>query len=279
MLANSQVERYNKNMEQETNNNEQIPEVLVPKEEPISAVEETPLKTESGSKLTMPMALVLAGVIIAIAIIITGGNDGAKFKKSANGTMQIKDYTQERELKQITKDEHILGDLNKAKVAVVEFSDFQCPYCKAMHPNLVKMMQVYKEDVVWVYRQFPLESIHPHARPAAIASECVAELGGNDAFWKFTDGIFNFSGTGTAFDDANFTKIITDTGVDTAKVGECLTSGKYDKFIDQAVEDAQKAGAQGTPDLTAVNLKTGEAVHIGADPNLLGQVLDQMIGK
>lgn len=265
-------------MEQEIKNNEQNKEVLAPKEEAVS-VENTSTKIETATKLTMPMAVLIAGVLIALALIISGGSDGTKSKKLGSNKIEVKDFKEERELKQITENDHIRGNLDKAKVAVVVFSDYECPFCKAMHPNFDKMSEIYGEEVALVYRHFPLESIHPKARPAAIASECIAELGGNDAFWKFTDGVFNYSGPGSAFDNANFSKIITDTGVNTDQVSACITSGKYDKFIDESIKEAAAAGAQGTPDMTAVNLKTGEAVHIGADPSLLGQVLDQMLKK
>lgn len=230
-------------------------------------------------KFTMPMAILLAGVIIAIAILLSNAGDGSRSKRLGSDNIEIKDFKEERELKKITKEDHIRGNIDKAKVAVVVFSDYECPFCKAMHPNFDKMFEIYGENVALVYRHLPLESIHPKARPAAITSECIAELGGNDAFWKFTDGIFNYNGPGSAFDNENFSKIIADTGVNKEQIEACIGSGKYDKFIDESIMNATKAGAQGTPDMTAVNLKTGEAVHIGADPSLLAQVLDTMINK
>lgn len=232
-------------------------------------------KAADSNKLTMPMAIVIAGVLIALALILSG-NSGSKVKNS-NGKLTVQDPSALRSLNPVTEKDHIRGDLSKAKVAVVEFSDFECPYCKQLHPTMLKMMEVYPEDVAWVYRHFPLESIHPNARPAAHASECVAELAGNDGFWKFTDGIFNFAGSGSPFEPNNLASIVSAAGADITAFNTCQTSGKYDNKIDDYITDASNAGAQGTPDLTVVNLKTGEAVHIGADPNLLGQVLEQML--
>ena len=74
----------------------------------------------------------------------------------------------------------------KAKVAVIEYSDFQCPFCHRVHPTYKQIMDAYGSDVVWVYRHFPL-SFHPDAMPFAIGSECVRKLRGNDAFWKYAD--------------------------------------------------------------------------------------------
>lgn len=233
----------------------------------------------SSNKLTMPMAIVIAGVLIALAVVLSGGGSGTGKIKNNGGKLTVKEPGEMRSLNPVTANEHIRGDLSKAKIAVIEFSDFQCPYCKQLHPTMMKMMDVYKGDVVWVYRHFPLESIHPAARPVAHASECVAELGGNDAFWKFTDGIFNFSGTGTAFDQNNLATIVTNSGVDITAFNTCQTSGKFDQKITDSVAEAGLAGAQGTPDLTVVNLKTGDAISVGADPSTLASVLAQMLNK
>jgi len=273
MLANSPIDWYNIRMEQEINTNE--PEIKI-KEEVITPSLDT--KVDSGKKLTMPGAIIIAGVIIALAIIFSGG--GIKNKKSTDGKITIEEASSLRELSPIVATEHLRGDFKKAKIAIVEFSDLECPYCRQLHPTMQQVLEVYGSDVVLIYRHFPLESIHAHARPAAIASECVNELAGNDGFWKFIDGVFTYSGSGTAFDPANMETIVKNSGVTNMDAfNTCISSGKYDKSIDDSITDANNAGAQGTPDLTAVNLETGEAVHIGADPSLLGQVLDKMLKK
>lgn len=84
--------------------------------------------------------------------------------------------------------DHIRGN-KKAKVVVIEYSDFQCPFCQRVHPTYKQILETYGDDVMWVYRHFPL-SFHPKAMPAALASECAYEQGGNDAFWKFADELF-----------------------------------------------------------------------------------------
>jgi protein-disulfide isomerase len=86
--------------------------------------------------------------------------------------------------------DHIRGNEN-AQVAVIEYSDFQCPYCARVHPTIKQVLDTYGDKVMWVYRQFPLPAtLHPLARNAAEVSECVAELGGNDAFWQYADLVF-----------------------------------------------------------------------------------------
>ncbi len=93
--------------------------------------------------------------------------------------------TKELKVPAVTAQDHVFGDITKAKVYVIEYSDLQCPFCKQFNPGVQKLVADYQGQVAWIYRHFPLESIHDNARPLAEASECVAKIGGNDAFWKF----------------------------------------------------------------------------------------------
>ena len=143
----------------------------------------------------------------------------------------------------VTKDDWVRGDLSKAKVVLVEYSDFECPYCGAHHPNMTQLISDYGDQVAWVYRHFPL-SFHPEAMPAALASECIGEQGGNDAFWKFVDVAFaDQSALGTAF----YEKEVQDLGLDLAKYQDCVSSDKYATAISADQSGGQSAGVTGTP--------------------------------
>ncbi len=89
----------------------------------------------------------------------------------------------------VSKDDHVRGAKNP-KVYLIEYSDFQCPFCRAYHPTIKQALQEYKDQVALVYRHFPLESIHPQARALAEGSECANELGGDDKFWEYHDQVF-----------------------------------------------------------------------------------------
>lgn len=150
----------------------------------------------------------------------------------------------------------------KATVAVVEYSDFECPFCKRHHPTMQQIMDTYKDDVVWVYRHFPL-SFHPNAQKAAESSECANELGGNNAFWKFTDGVFELD----ALSADAFVTIAKDIGLDEAKFKSCLDSGKYAQHVQEDMNGGSQAGVNGTPGNIVVNLKTDEnSIISGAVP-------------
>jgi len=89
----------------------------------------------------------------------------------------------------ISEKDHVRGN-RSAKIKLVEYSDFECPFCQRFHLTAKQVLDEYGNDVAWVYRHFPLDQLHPKARPTAEASECVYELGGDEAFWKFTDEVF-----------------------------------------------------------------------------------------
>lgn len=91
----------------------------------------------------------------------------------------------------VSDQDHVRGNRG-AKVLLIEYSDFECPFCSNFHATAQQIIDEYGDDVAWIYRHYPLDQLHPNARPAAIASECVTEIGGDEAFWKFADEAFGF---------------------------------------------------------------------------------------
>lgn len=85
--------------------------------------------------------------------------------------------------------DHIRGNA-KASIAIIEYSDFECPFCQRVHPTFKQIISSsYGDKIMWVYRFFPL-SFHPHAQKAAEAAQCAYEQGGNDMFWNYADALF-----------------------------------------------------------------------------------------
>lgn len=87
-------------------------------------------------------------------------------------------------LASITADDHFNGDIN-APIKIVEYSDIDCPFCKRFHTTLEQVKALYGDKVVWVYRHFPIVQLHPDSFNKSHATECVAELGGNEKFWQY----------------------------------------------------------------------------------------------
>lgn len=155
-------------------------------------------------------------------------------------------------LKPVNKEDHILGNPT-APVKLVEFSDFECPFCKRVHPTLKQIMKKYGEtdNVALVYRHFPVDSLHKKARKEAQASECANELGGNNAFWAYADRLFEITPSNDNLDLSLLPKIAKDIGLDGGKFEACLAGdargGKYADHIEADVQDAIASGAEGTP--------------------------------
>ncbi len=152
-------------------------------------------------------------------------------------------------LRPVSKDrDHIRGNPD-APVTLIEYSDFECPFCKSFHSTVRKVVEESNGKVRWVYRHFPLESIHPvKARKEAAASECAAELGGNEAFWKFADRFFEVTPSNNKTDiDTVLPRIAREIGLDGAKFASCLASARHDRRIDEDIQNAGATGGRGTP--------------------------------
>lgn len=146
----------------------------------------------------------------------------------------------------VTDQDHIRGDKG-APVTVVEYSDLECPFCKRVNPTMQRIVQEYAGKVRWVYRHFPLDSLHAKARREAEATECAAELGGNEAFWKYLDRVFEVTPSNDGLDPARLPEIAAEIGLDKAKFQSCLDSGRYAKHVQEDYVDATAAGGNGTP--------------------------------
>lgn len=145
-------------------------------------------------------------------------------------------------VKDVTAADHILGKKD-AKVTVIEYSDFQCPFCSQIEPALAQMMKDFPNDVRMIYRHFPL-SFHENAQKAAEASECAAKLGGNDAFWKMHDKLFaNQQTLGTEL----YTRLAGELGLNAANFKKCLDSGETAAIVNSDMASGNDAGVNGTP--------------------------------
>ena len=166
-----------------------------------------------------------------------------------------------------SKTEHVYGN-PEAQVSLIEYSDFECPYCKTVHATAKRLVDESKGQVNWVYRHFPLEMHNPGAQKQAEASECAAELGGNDVFWKFTDAIYTRTRSGgKGFPLENLGPLAVEVGLDKAAFEQCLSSGKYAHKIQQHMESALRAGISGTPGNVLYDGKTRSALAMhGAQP-------------
>ena len=168
---------------------------------------------------------------------------------------------QAAKLPKVSSDDHIKGDKN-ALVMLIEYSDYECPFCKQFHPTMQKLVDEYKGQVAWIYRDFPLEVIHPKAKPTAEAAECVAELGGDDAFWTFTDAAF--AGAPASLND--LTALAVKAGVSATDFESCTKSGRTADKVQADYDGGSGAGITGTPGTFVINNKCEVWLVPGALP-------------
>lgn len=167
----------------------------------------------------------------------------------------------------VTGDEHIKGgDLASAKVVLVEYSDFECPFCERHHPSMQQLLDEFGDDVVWVYRHFPL-SFHPDARPAALASECADEQG---KFWEYGDALF---ANQDKLGDDYYVELAGTLGLNVNQFTTCYDSEKYADKIDADYATGMTAGVNGTP-ATFVN---GQLVSGAVPYETLQAIVEQAI--
>ena len=221
--------------------------------------------------LAIPIAIVISAGLIAGAIYLSGNKAPvAATTDDPNDAALPTGST----VAPVTEDDHIRGNPN-APIVLVEYSDYDCPFCKNFHETMNQIMTEYGTDgkVAWVYRHFPLEQLHQNAPKIAAASECVTELGGNDAFWTFTDQVFGERGTNEPTDLSKLPTFAETAGVDRGQFELCYNSGKYTDAIAADFDAGLAAGARGTPYTIAI-VGDQQGVISGALPyeNIKGSI-------
>ena len=203
----------------------------------------------SGSPKTMFFSGFVAGVAL-IAVITSlylanmSFNNGTLIQNGENKVVQEEDDGDTVEVTaanvpEVTEDDNYIGNLD-AKIVLIEYSDIECPFCFRHRPTIETVVEELGDDVVWVFRHFPL-SFHPQAVPAAKATECAGE---QDKFFEYLDIMFeNQSNLGDEF----FLQTATDLGLDTAAWQTCLESEEVTAKIAQQMSDGAAAGVKGTP--------------------------------
>ncbi|PIN89940.1 disulfide bond formation protein DsbA [Candidatus Pacearchaeota archaeon CG10_big_fil_rev_8_21_14_0_10_34_76] len=201
--------------------------------------------------------LLLAVLVIGAIFFFTGNDGGLRENTGENNAPTLP--TQPSRVEVSADDDPVLGEEN-APVEIIEFSDYQCPFCRKFWTEtfpLLKSEYIDTGKVRFVYRDFPLDSIHSAATPAAEAANCVMEQGGDEAYFKMHDKIFQEgnildggdANTGPVRSTVSFTnedlkKWANDVGYD---IDTCLDSGKFRSEVQKDLNDGSSYGVQGTP--------------------------------
>jgi len=160
-------------------------------------------------------------------------------KKKYNVALKMKKPKGKKVKVEVSDDDASKGPKN-AKVTVVEFSDFQCPFCKRASTNGAQIVKDYGNKVRYVFRHFPL-SFHENAHRAAEAAVCAKDQG---KFFEMHDKLFE---NNTALTEVDLKKYAVELGLDAKKFDDCLTTGKSKTKVDKDLADGQKYGMSGAP--------------------------------
>jgi protein-disulfide isomerase len=154
-----------------------------------------------------------------------------------------------------------------APVTLVEFSDFQCPFCKRSQATLKQLQERYPGKLKLVYRDFPLDQLHPQARNASEAARCAGDQG---KFWEYHDVLFTQAPQASP---ESLRRYAEQTGLDTAAFDRCLSSGLHREAVQRDVEEGTRLGVTGTPAFFINGRPVLGAQHIGAFTRVIDEEL------
>jgi protein-disulfide isomerase len=235
----------------------------------------------------------IVGLIVAITVaaFFAGFGLGSETDKDSNddtGQTSIKQPQSQTNpsstiISVSLDDDPVKGDPN-APITIVEFSDFQCPFCARFFTETLPLIEknyIETGKVKFVYRDFPIPSIHQNAIPAAIASECADEQG---MFWEFHDKLFENQILWQDLDNQNvvrtFEQYADELALDTDTFNTCLESAKYLEEVQNDLNEGVSYGVAGTPGFFIGNEKIGYGMVSGAQPYAtFQQVFDQLLAS
>ena len=206
------------------------------------------------------VAILLSGVLVAGAIVFVNLHPAPAAAVAEAAGTQVPAAVNVRAP---SASDHIVGSPT-APIVLIEYADFQCPFCSLIYPSLKTIVENSNGTIAWVYREFPLTSIHPQAGPAANAAECIAAQLGNTGFWQYADAVFNNQSLLTPQYSA---QLAAQFGADPAKFASCVAANTYQSKIEADTAEAEQNGGQGTPFTVVYNTAThkGEPIS-GALP-------------
>jgi protein-disulfide isomerase len=231
-------------------------------------------KEEPFSFITMPLAVIIAGGLIAVAIYLSNA-DGQESRRAATDSTPAPAVAGEQgnqppqqppqpeigDIADVDTTDHVRG-ASDATVTIIEYSDFECSFCRRFHPTMKQVIEEYPNDVRWVYRDFVL-GMFPNSRIIAMASECAGEQG---VFWEMADAIFDDTTTDKST-VSGLAGIAETAGVPNIRQFEaCVEDEKYADKIDRDTADARAAGGRGTPYSVAIGPDGSKTAISGAQP-------------
>ena len=234
--------------------------------------------TKTSSQLAIPAAIIIAGALIAGSLYFSNMRSAAANKPLAYDPNAP--TAEQQQVKGIQANDWIKGSKD-AKIAIVEYSDPECPFCRIFDETMIKISDEFgpKGDVVWIYRHLPLAQLHTKAHHEAEAMECAGRVGGQDGFWNFAKTLFGNTPSNDGLDQNLLQKFAATAGLDVGAFNKCLTNGDAKARVDADLADAEKLGISGTPQ--SYILYKGQQVPIeGAQPyEKVKKIVQQLLAQ
>lgn len=211
------------------------------------------------NNLAVPIAIVVAGLLIAGAVMFGGGESPTN---PNNG------QTQDNSFRQISDERDWIMGNPDADIVLIEYSDLECPFCKSFHFTLERIMDEYGKDgkVAWVFRQFPIPQLHSKAPQEALAAQCAGIVGGDAKFFQYITKVFEETPSNNGLDLDLLPKFAQEMGLNMEAYNACLESDDAKKQVEEDYADGVKAGVRGTPH-TLIYTKDGKVIPMeGGQP-------------
>ncbi|PID70106.1 hypothetical protein CSB37_03800 [bacterium DOLZORAL124_38_8] len=244
-------------------------------------------KKKTENKLLLPISIIVSSLIIAGALVFFGmqyqnnnpknldaaiekgiekyiAKQEAKMKEEREKAIAAKKAEQAKKIKNLPKvneNEYVAG-AEKANITIVEYSDFECPFCKRFSETMSTVMKDLDGKVNRVFRHFPLPFHGDLAVEQAKAVECVGKLGGAEKFWKFNELVFKTTKSNIGMKAEELPTLAVKVGVNKAKFNTCLKDEAIAAKVQADIESGQKSGVEGTPASFIVNNKTGKVEFV-----------------
>ena len=239
---------------------------------------------EQASSPAIPIAIIVGFAMIAVAIFFTNNREAAPAQVVNEANNQESEVVASSGPRPVDETDYIRGNPN-APILLIEYSDYDCPFCKQYHDTMNQIMDEFGVEgrVAWVYRQFPLEQLHPNSPRISEAALCVGDIGGNTAFWQFSDLIFEQREPDAPTNVVRLPDYAERAGVDRAQYNACMDSGRMQQAVLDSMKDGFDAGIRGTP-YTYVVAGNQQAVINGARSydtvrGIVTNLVDQLDGN
>lgn len=246
-------------------------------------------KSSALQSFLIPISIIVAGVFVAGAVLMSSGKSTSGDAAPAQDTVADVQGTEEDPTATVSiDDDPVLGNRESAKVAIVEFSDYECPFCKRHFDQTysqIKKNFIDTGDAILVFRDFPLSFHDPLATKEARAAECVQDIAGDGKYYEYHDLIFtNTTSNGNGLAESKLYDLAEKVGINRAEFSSCYDSGKFEDEVAKDLSDGQKAGISGTPGFVIGTLNddgTVDGVKVsGAQPySVFEQVINEQLSK